>query len=73
MAEFFGLLLGLTLLTAKVGFAVINPFDGVSGQDVAAAYQSVCEQNLKGKWEPKPLPADSCPGGKWANVVTAPK
>jgi hypothetical protein len=71
--EFIGLLFGVTLMFAKVGLAVLNPFDGVTGQDVAAAYESVCVENLKGKWEPKPLPADSCPGGKWANVVAAPK
>ena len=73
LAEIFGLLLGLTLATAKVGAALINPFDGITGEDVTAAYKSLCEDDLKGKWEPKPLPADSCPGGRWSNVIAAPK
>lgn len=71
--EFFGVLFGATILFAKVGLAVLNPFDGVTGQDVAAVYETFCVDTLKGKWEPKALPADSCPGGKWANVVAAPK
>jgi hypothetical protein len=71
--EFFGLLFGATLLVIRIGAAVLNPFDGITGEDVTAVYKSVCEQSLQGKWESKPLPADSCPGGKWANVVAAPK
>jgi hypothetical protein len=73
LIEILGVLLGGMILTAKVGVAIINPFDGITGQDVTAAYQTFCEDTLKGKWEAKPLPGDSCPGGKWSNVIAAPK
>lgn len=73
LTEFVGLMLGLVVLTAKVGVAVVNPFDGVDGKDVEKAYASFCVDSLKGKWNPQSPPADSCPGGKWSNVIAAPK
>ena len=75
LAEIAGLFFGLMIATAKVGVvgvAVLNPFDGITVQDVEVAYKKFCEEDLGGKWEPKVAPADSCPGGKWSKVLVWP-
>ena len=69
MTEIAGLFVGLFVMASvvTVGFVTKGP------QGMEDAYKSFCEQQLRGKWEPKAPPADSCPGGKWSNVITQPK
>jgi hypothetical protein len=59
------------IMLYMLAFAPLSAAELVTGGPKAleADFKHLCEVKLMGKWEPKPAPADSCPGGKWGMFV----